>query len=121
MDTSLGDLLAPLAAIGHAMQEPFDPQRFLAGFSTCVQSLLPHDRMMIVYLEEGGSLSVFAEHGTQGLALHEGRYTITFDPGSRYTAKELVLTGVLAGDAMHVDDFQQSSRFRSRDPMHRER
>jgi hypothetical protein len=33
MDAGLADLLASLTAIGHSLQEAFDPQRFLAEFS----------------------------------------------------------------------------------------
>ena len=105
------DLLAPLASIGRAMQGAFDPQRFLAEFSALIQELVPHDRLLIVYCEEGGSLSIFAEHHTQGPAVHEGRYTIDFDPGGRYTPAELVLEPVLAGEATRVQDFQTDPRF----------
>jgi len=105
------DLLAPLAAIGRAMQETFDPKRFLAEFSALIQRLLPHDRLLIAYCEEGGSLSIFAEHCIQGPAVHEGRYTIAFDPGGRYTPAELDLEPVLAGEATRVQDFQTDPRF----------
>jgi hypothetical protein len=64
------DLLASLTAIGRAMQGDFDPQRFLAEFSAHLQRLLPHDRLLIAYCEEGGSLSVFAEHNIRGPAVH---------------------------------------------------
>ncbi len=111
MDVGLADLLASLTAIGHSLQEAFDPQRFLAEFSAHVQRLLPHDRLMIAYREEGGSLSVFAEHHIRGPALHEGRYTIAFDPGGRYAPEELALGPVLAGEAMWVRDFQEDPRF----------
>jgi len=105
------ELLAPLAAIGRAMQGSFDPERFLAEFSALIQRLLPHDRLLIVYCEEGGSLSIFAEYRLQGPAIHEGRYTIDFDPGGRYTPAELVLEPVLAGAATRVQDFQTDPRF----------
>jgi transcriptional regulator with GAF, ATPase, and Fis domain len=105
------DLLASLTAIGRAMQEDFNPQRFLADFSTQVQRLLPHDRLMIAYREEGGSVSVFAEHHLRGAAIHEGRYTIAFDPGGRYTPGDLALGRVLGGDAELVRDFQNDARF----------
>lgn len=108
------DLLSSLVAIGHAMQEAFDPQRFLTRFSTYVQRLLPHDRMMIAYREESGTLSVFAEYAEQDPLVHEGRYTIAFDPGGRYTADELVLGSVLAGEAMFAGDIQTDPRFAQR-------
>ena len=106
------DLLAAVTAIGRAVQETFDPGRFLAEFSAQVQRLLPHDRLIIAYLEEGGSLSIFAEHALRGPLLHEGRYTIAFDPGGRYTPAELTLEPVLAGEAMWVRDFQNDPRVR---------
>ncbi|HSB77687.1 MAG TPA: sigma 54-interacting transcriptional regulator [Candidatus Methylomirabilis sp.] len=113
MDVALADpdLLASLTAIGHSLQEPFDPQRFLAEFSVHLQRLMPHDRLLIVYLEEGGTLSVFAEHALQGPMIHEGRYTIVFDPGGRYTPAELTLDPVLAGEGARVEDFQDDSHF----------
>ncbi len=107
----LADLLASLAAIGRSMQEPFDPQGFLAEFSARVRRLVPHDRLMIAYHEEGGTLSVFAEHGPAGLTLHEGRYTIAVDPAGRYSPDDLALRPVLAGEAMLVQDFLRDPRF----------
>lgn len=111
MELELADpeLLAPLTDIGRAMQEAFDPQRFLAEFSTQVQRLLPHDRLMIAYLEEGGTLSVFAEQSRRGPAVHEGRYTSAFDPGGRYEAADLAPEAALAGEAILVWDFAQES------------
>ena len=111
MESGIADLLAALTAIGRAMQEDFDPQRFLTEFSARVQRLLPHDRLLIAYREEGGSLSVFAEHNLRGPAMHEGRYTIAFDPGGRYTPAELALGPVLAREGVLVRDFQSDSRF----------
>jgi transcriptional regulator with GAF, ATPase, and Fis domain len=104
-------LLAVLAAIGHAMQEAFDPHRFLVEFSTHLQQLLPHDRLMIAYREEGGRLSIFAEHALRGALAHEGRYTIAFDPSGRYAPAALVLEPVLAGEAMFVTDIRTDPRF----------
>jgi transcriptional regulator with GAF, ATPase, and Fis domain len=111
MNTDPDAMLAVLAAIGHAMQDIFDPSRFLVEFSTHLQQLLPHDRLMIVYREEGGSLSVFAEHSVRGPALHAGRYTIAFDPAGRYAPAALVLESVLAGEGMFVADLQTDPRF----------
>ena len=80
MNSDPSALLAVLAAIGHAMQSALEPPRFLVEFSTHLQQLLPHDRVLIAYREEGGRLSIFAEHGVRGALVHEGRYTIAFDP-----------------------------------------
>ena len=116
MSDDSADLLASLVAIGHAMQEAFDPKRFLAQFSTHIQRLLPHDRLMIAYREESGALSVFAEHARHGPLVHEGRYTTAFDPGGRYTPAELVLDSVLAGEAMFAGDLQADPRFAQAGP-----
>jgi len=111
MNTDPAALLAVLTAIGHAMQEAFDPHRFLAEFSTHVQRLIPHDRVLIVYREEGGRLSIFSEHAIRGRLAHEGRYTIAFDPAGRYTPAALVLESVLAGEAMFATDMETDPRF----------
>ena len=97
-DPGLGDLVASLAALGRSIQERFDPQRFLAEFSVPVQALLPHDRLLVAYLEEGGdSFTVFAEHAVRGPLLHQGRYTVDFDPGGRYDVDDFGLGSVFAG------------------------
>ncbi len=111
MSNDCGALLASVAAIGRGMQKDFDPRRFLAEFSTHIQRLVPHDCLVIAYREEGGSLSVFAEHTLSGPPLHEGRYTIDFDPGGRYMPADLPLLSVLAGEPMRVADFAQDPRF----------
>jgi transcriptional regulator with GAF, ATPase, and Fis domain len=104
MESELASLLGSLAALGRSLGGAFDPQHFLGEFSSRVQPLVPHDRMMIVYREEGGTLSVFAEHALRGPILHAGRYSIAFDPGGRYTPEELALGSVLAGEPMLVPD-----------------
>ena len=111
MNSDPSALLAVLAAIGHAMQSALEPPRFLVEFSTHLQQLLPHDRVLIAYREEGGRLSIFAEHGVRGALVHEGRYTIAFDPAGWYTPAALVLESVLAGEAMLVTDMQTDPRF----------
>ncbi len=105
------DFLAPLAAIGRAMQDAFDPHRFLAEFSTRLQRMLPHDRSLILYLEEGGRLSVFAEYAAPSQPQYEGSYTLDFDPGGRYAPAELFLGPVLTGETALVGDFETDPRF----------
>jgi hypothetical protein len=51
------DLLVSLTAIGHAMQAEFDPQRFLDEFSAQIQRLIPHDRLVVDHLDDGGRTS----------------------------------------------------------------
>ncbi len=114
----LGDLVCSLGAIGRALQEAFDPQRFLKEFSACVQSLLPHDRLLIAHLEdEGRTFSVFAEYSPAGPLLHEGHYTVAFDPGGRYTPDEWALHPVFAGEAMLVKDLQADPRVAGGEPV----
>ncbi|MCI0410073.1 MAG: GAF domain-containing protein, partial [Acidobacteria bacterium] len=108
----LAGLVCSLGAIGHALQEEFDPQRFLKEFSSHVQHLLPHDRLMIAYLEdEGRTFTVFAEYAAVGPLLHEGHYTIAFDPGGRYTPNDWDLWPVFAGEAALIRDFQVDASF----------
>jgi hypothetical protein len=52
--TLLADLLASLGAIGRSMQDRFDPRRFLGPFSERIRHLVPHDRLVIDYLEDDG-------------------------------------------------------------------
>jgi len=114
----LGDLVCSLGAIGRALQEEFDPQRFLKDFSACVRRLIPHDRLLIAYLEdEGRSFSVFAEYAPAGPLLHEGHYTVAFDPGGRYTPEEWALQPAFAGEAMLVRDLQADPRVAGGEPV----
>ncbi|HTU02872.1 MAG TPA: GAF domain-containing protein, partial [Candidatus Sulfotelmatobacter sp.] len=115
MDFLLDDLLASLTAIGRSLQETFDPRRFLGEFSTHVQRLVPHDRLVIAYLEEAGDVSIFAEHAVHGPLLHRDRYTTEFDPGGRYPVQETVLHPVFAGQPMLVRDLHGDPRFSSQD------
>jgi len=111
MNVGLAELLASLTAIGHSLQETFSPQRFLAEFSVPVERLVPHDRLMIAHLEEGGRFSVFAEYARRGPLVHAGHYTIDFDPAGHYAPDEQVLSSVLAGEPMLVRDIQADPRF----------
>ena len=104
------DLLAVLSAIGHPVESTLDPQRFLEEFSRRLEGLIPHDGVMIAYLEdEGRTSTVFAERRRQGPSLHEGRYTTGFDPGGRYLLDEWGLATVFAGGALTVEDVESDS------------
>jgi transcriptional regulator with GAF, ATPase, and Fis domain len=111
MNPPLSDLLASLTAIGHSLQNAFDPQVFLAEFSQRLEAFIPHDRLMISQIEESGALSIFAEYARKGPLLYEGRYTIEFDPGGRHTPEEMDLASVVAGRPMLARDFQAEPRF----------
>jgi transcriptional regulator with GAF, ATPase, and Fis domain len=117
-DPGLGDLVASLAAFGRSMQERFDPQRFLAEFSVPVQALVPHDRLLVAYLEDGGdSFTVFAEHAVRGPLLHEGRYTVDFDPGGRYDLDDFGLAAVFAGTPIRLTGHEPPVASDARDPL----
>lgn len=106
-----GSLLAPLAAIGRAMQEPFDPHGFLAQFSTDLQRALPHDRLLILYLEEGGRLSVFAEYAGRSRAQYDGPHTVDFEPSGRHAPAEFFPGPALTGETALVRDVETDPRF----------
>ncbi len=112
-----GDLLVSLTAIGRATAEEFDPRRFLAKFSSELHNVIPHDRLVIDYLDEGGkTFTVFAEHAPPGLLLHEEHYTTAFDPDARYIVAEWAIRRVFAGESVLVHDFAGDFRFSERNP-----
>ncbi|HSB78538.1 MAG TPA: GAF domain-containing protein, partial [Candidatus Methylomirabilis sp.] len=105
-EAALVDLLPTLAAIARAMEDEFDPRRFLEEFSANLNPLVPHDRLAIVYLEDGGhTFSVFAEHAAPGLLPKVEHYTTDFRRESRFRVADSPLRSVLGGEAMRVDDF----------------
>jgi len=111
------DFLAALAAIGRSLHEPFDPGRFLDAFSTALQRLVPHDRLVVDLLDETGrTFTVFAEHATDRLRLHQEYYTTTFAPEARYLVPDWVIAAVFAGESMRVNDFTTDPRFGSPNP-----
>ncbi len=102
---ALIELLPSLAAIARAMEEEFDPRRFLDAFCGQLQPLVPHDRVSIVYLDdEQRSFSVFAEHAGPGLLPKAEHYTTDFRRESRFRVADSPLRPVLTGEAMLVDD-----------------
>ncbi len=114
------DLLVSLTAIGRAMQAEFEPQRFLDEFSAQIQHPIPHDRLVIDHLDEGGrTFTVFAEHAPPGLVLHDEHYTTTYTPQARYIVDEWVLRFVFAGEALLIHDFSTDPRVSNANPFHR--
>lgn len=111
--TDVTDLLSSLAAIGRSMQEKLDPHRFLDDFSSKIQRLIPHDRLVIAHLgDDGRTFTVFAESAKPPApTLHEEHYTTTFDPGGRYVVAEWAIAPVFSGEAMLVDDLLTDPRF----------
>jgi len=99
------ELLAVLAALGRPVHEPFDPQGFLSEFSRRLARLIPHDRAVIAHLEdEGRAFTVFAESPGEGPFLHEGSYTMAFDPAGRHAIDEWLLRPLLAGEVIVTAD-----------------
>jgi len=116
----LADLLASLAAIGRSIQQEFDPRRFLDEFSEQIRHLIPHDRLVIHYLDaEGQTFTVFAETGSPSLLLHKAHYTTDFDPAGRYVAAEWGIRPVYSGETMRMDDVRTDPRFENPNPVER--
>jgi Nif-specific regulatory protein len=114
------DLLVSLKAIGRAMQAEFEPRRFLDEFSAQIQRWIPHDRLVVDHLDEGGrTFTVFAEHAPPGLVLHDEHYTTTYASHARYIVDEWVLQFVFAGEALLIHDFATHPHFSDANPFHR--
>ncbi|HWT77939.1 MAG TPA: sigma 54-interacting transcriptional regulator, partial [Candidatus Methylomirabilis sp.] len=119
MDVRLADphLLVSLAAIGRAMEEEFDPRRFLEEFSAKLQGLIPHDRLVIDLLDENGrTFTVFAEHAPPGLLLHEEHYTSAFAPQARYVVADWTIRRVFAGESILVHELTTDRLFATLNP-----
>ncbi len=119
MDVGLADadLLVSLAAIGRAIEEEFDPRRFLEKFSARLQGLIAHDRLVIDHLDENGrTFTVFAEHAPPGLLLHEEHYTTAFEPQARYVVADWAIRHVFAGEAALIHDIATDHRFTTLNP-----
>ena len=84
-EVDLGAIVGAVAARARAMTPEFDPGGFLQGLSGRLQGSIPHDRVTVLYLDEGGrTFSVFAEHATGDAPRGNGRYTLSQARASRY-------------------------------------
>src|SRR2546425_7329018 len=107
----LGGIVSAVVARARAMTPEFDPGRFLEGLSGQLQGLIPHDRMTVLYLDEGGrTVSVFAEHAAGDAPRRDARYTLSLTRASRYRIAEVVSSCVFAGQAEFVRDAQSDAR-----------
>jgi transcriptional regulator with GAF, ATPase, and Fis domain len=107
----LGGIVGAVAARVRAMTPEFDPGGFLEGLSGQLQGFIPHDRVTVLYLHEGGrTVSVFAEHAPGDAPRHDGRYTLSLVRASRYPIAEAVSSCVFAGQAEFVRDAQSDAR-----------
>jgi transcriptional regulator with GAF, ATPase, and Fis domain len=117
---TLPDLLACLAGIARSMREEFDPQRFLDEFAECMSEAIPHDRLVVDYLDEDGrTFTVFAEHVAHGPVLHASHYTTRFEREGRYAVDEWTMRSVFAGEPMLVTDLATDARFADGKPVER--
>src|SRR3989449_11127556 len=107
----LAGIVGAVAARARAMTPEFDPGGFLEGLSRQLQGLIPHDRVTVLYLDDGGRpVSVFAEHPSGDAPRHDGCYTLSLARASRYPIAEVVSSCVFAGQAELVRDAQSDAR-----------
>jgi transcriptional regulator with GAF, ATPase, and Fis domain len=103
----LTGLYGAVAALARSTRRETDPRPFFAGVAAQVRELIPHDRLMLAYLEkESRTLSVFGEHVGGVPPRHEGHYTFACDLGRRYTADEIGHARVFAGQPELVRDYR---------------
>ncbi len=85
----LGRIVGTVAARARAITPEFDPAGFLEGLSAQLQGLIPHDRVTILYLNEGGrTVSVFGEHAHGDALRRDGPYTLSPARAIRYPIAE---------------------------------
>src|SRR6266853_6720739 len=90
IDFDLAALHGSIAALARSMRDEPDTNRFFEGVSSHVRRVIPHDRLVLACLEDGGhTLAVFGQHAAGAPARHEGNHTIPCDPGLRYACAEI--------------------------------
>src|SRR3982074_3324782 len=107
----LGGIVGAVAARARAMTSEVHPGGVLGGPAGRLQGLIPHDRVTVLYLDEGGrTVSIFAEHAPGDAPRRDGRYTLSLARASRYPIAEAVSSCVFAGQAEFVRDAQSDPR-----------
>src|SRR2546428_8971841 len=82
IDFDLAALHGSIAALARSTRDEFDTGRFFEGVSSRVRQLIPHDRLVLACLEEGGhTLSVFGQHAAGGPAPPAAHAAIPCDAG----------------------------------------
>ena len=111
-EVDLGGIVGAIAARARALSRESDPGGLLEGLSGQLQGLIPHDRVVVLYLDEGGrTVSVFAEHASGDAPRHDGRSSLSLARTNRYPSAEAVSSCVFAGQAEFVRDAQSDARF----------
>ncbi|HYS93179.1 MAG TPA: GAF domain-containing protein, partial [Candidatus Acidoferrales bacterium] len=112
IDFDLAELHGSIAALARSMRDELDTGRFFEGVSSRVRRLIPHDRLVLACLEEGGhTLSVFGQHAAGGPVRHDGgHHTIACDPGRRYPCAEIGHASLFAGQPELMRDWQADAR-----------
>src|SRR2546421_2036488 len=109
-EVDLGGIVGAVASRARAMTPEFDPGGFLQGLSGQLLGLIPHDRVMVLYLDEGGrTFSVFAEHAAGDAPRGNDRYTLSQARASRYPIAEAASSCVFAGQAELVRDAESDA------------
>src|SRR5258705_8228662 len=107
----LAELHGSIAALARSTRDELDTRRFFEGVSSHVRQLIPHDRLVLACLEEGGyTLSVFGQQAARGAVRHDGRDTIACDPGRRYPCAEIGHASLFAGQPELMRDCQADPR-----------
>src|SRR5262245_33440708 len=106
MSAGPAELLACVAAFSRSLEGAFDPEHFLDELSARVKPLVPHNGMLIAYLEdEGRTFSAFARHvAGAGVAFQFRSFTIAFDPSGRIPRAMGGLGPVFDGQSQLIED-----------------
>src|SRR6266436_1893946 len=112
IDFDLAELPGSIAALARSMRDELDTRRFFEGVSCHVRQLVPHDRLVLACLDEGGHiLSVFGQHAAGGPDRPDGHdTTIACDPGRRYPCAEIGHASLFAGLPELMRDCQTDPR-----------
>src|SRR5713101_7111518 len=111
IDVDLAALHGSIAALARSMRDELDTRRFFEGVSSRVRQLIPHDRLVLACLEEGGhTLSVFGQHAAGRPVRHDGHDAIACHPGNRYPCGEIGHASLFAGQPELMRDCQTDPR-----------
>ncbi len=106
------DLLGAVAALARAADDDLPPDRLLAGFSARLAASLPHDRLVVAHLDEGGrTFTIVAEQAARGPLLHREHYSGDFARAERYVVDDWGIRDAFGGQPLRVDDFGHDPRF----------